>query len=88
MSKETAKELGRVIVGVSTVFLVLDAIDLAFTVRDLVKNEGSDAARILRDFVYLGPHQLLADFYQPALTNKAMYVCMSSSYNFGAHSFS
>ena len=48
MSKETAKELGRVIVGVSTVFLVLDAIDLAFTVRDLVKNEGSDAARILR----------------------------------------
>ncbi|XP_068744614.1 uncharacterized protein [Montipora capricornis] len=48
VGKATAKQAGGVIIGVSAAFLVLDAIDLAFTVRDLVTNEGSDAARILR----------------------------------------
>ena len=44
-----AKAAGGVIVGVSAAFLVLDVIDLAFTVRDIVQDEGSDAARSLRD---------------------------------------
>jgi len=44
-----AKAAGGFIIGVSAAFLVLDVIDLAFTVRDIVKNEGSDAARSLRD---------------------------------------
>lgn len=47
-SKTAAKQAGAVIIGVSAAFLVLDAIDLAFTVRDIVENQGSDAARILR----------------------------------------
>ena len=48
-SKTAAKQAGTIIIGVSAAFLVLDAIDLAFTVRDIVKDEGSEAARILRD---------------------------------------
>lgn len=47
-SKTAAKQAGAVIIGVSAAFLVFDAIDLAFTVRDIVENQGSDAARILR----------------------------------------
>ena len=44
-----AKAAGGFIIGVSTAFIVLDVIDLAFTVRDIVNNEGSDAARVLRE---------------------------------------
>lgn len=44
-----AKAAGGLIIGVSTAFIVLDVIDLAFTVRDIVNNEGSDAARVLRE---------------------------------------
>ena len=44
-----AKAAGGFIIGVSAAFLVLDVIDLAFTVRDMVKNEGSNAARCLRE---------------------------------------
>ena len=47
-SKTAAKQAGTVIIGVSAVFLVWDAIDLAMTVRDIVENQGSEAARILR----------------------------------------
>lgn len=47
-SKTAAKQAGTVIIGVSAAFLVLDAIDLAMTVRDIVENQGSEAARILR----------------------------------------
>ena len=43
-----AKAAGSFIVGVNAVFLILDVADLAFTVRDIVKNKGSDAARYLR----------------------------------------
>ena len=43
-----AKAAGGLIIGVSTAVIVLDVIDLAFTVRDIVNNEGSDAARVLR----------------------------------------
>ena len=47
-SKTAAKQAGTVIIGVSAAFLVLDAIDLAFTVQDILQNQGSEAARILR----------------------------------------
>ena len=40
---------GSLIVGVSAAFLVLDAMELTFTVRDIIKDKGSDAARCLRD---------------------------------------
>jgi len=39
---------GKVIIGVNAVFLVLDAMELAMTVRDIVENQGSEAARSLR----------------------------------------
>ena len=41
--------LGKVIIGVSAVFLVVDAIDLGFTIKDLVENKGSEAAKFLRE---------------------------------------
>jgi len=43
-----AKAAGGFIVGVSVAFLIVDVVDLAFTVRDIVKNKGSNAARSLR----------------------------------------
>ena len=48
-TKIGAKSAGGLIIGVSAAFLVLDAMELTFTVRDIIKNEGSDAARCLRD---------------------------------------
>lgn len=42
------KVAGGVIIGVSAVFLVWDVFDLHFTIRDLVKKKGSDAAKALR----------------------------------------
>jgi len=39
---------GKVIIGVNAVFLVWDAMELAMTVRDIVENQGSEAARSLR----------------------------------------
>lgn len=47
-AKAGSKIAGGLIIGVSAAFLVFDAIDLGFTVRDIVKNKGSDAARFLR----------------------------------------
>ena len=44
-----AKTAGGVIVGVSAAFLIFDALELTFTVKDIVNNKGSDAARCLRD---------------------------------------
>jgi hypothetical protein len=40
---------GQVIVGVSAAFLVWDAIDLGWTVTDLIRKKGSNAGRILRE---------------------------------------
>ncbi|KAL9985026.1 hypothetical protein ACROYT_G007380 [Oculina patagonica] len=48
-TKVGAKSAGSLIIGVSAAFLVLDAMELTFTVRDIINNEGSDAARCLRD---------------------------------------
>ena len=46
---EAAGELvGKVVIVVNVAFVVWDAIDLGFTIRDLVQNKGSDAAKILR----------------------------------------
>ena len=39
---------GKVIIGVSTVMLVWDVMDLSFTIYDLVINKGSEAAKELR----------------------------------------
>merc|ERR1719402_1108173 len=36
----------RVVIGLSSRFLVLDAVDLGSTIRDLVLNEGTEAAKI------------------------------------------
>ena len=47
-TKTAAKQAGTVIIGVSAAFLVLDVMDLAFIVRDIVENKGSHAACILR----------------------------------------
>lgn len=47
-TKAGAKALGKVIIGVSAVFLVVDVIDLGFTINDLVEKKGSDAATFLR----------------------------------------
>ena len=47
-AKAGAKAAGGFIIGVSAAFLVFDAIELTFTVRDIVNNKGSDAARCLR----------------------------------------
>lgn len=40
---------GQVIIGVSAAFLVWDAIDLGFTISDLVRRQGSQSAKVLRD---------------------------------------
>ena len=40
---------GQVIIGVSAAFLVWDAIDLGFTVSDLIRKKGSQAAKGLRE---------------------------------------
>ena len=49
VGQNSTRMAGRVIVGVSAAFLVWDAIDLGFTVADLVRRKGSQAAKILRD---------------------------------------
>jgi len=48
VTKTAAKEAGKVIIGANVVFFFLETMDLAFTVRDIVKNKGCDAARTLR----------------------------------------
>lgn len=48
-TKVGAKVAGEIIMGVSAAFLILDALELTFTVRDIVNNKGSDAAQCLRD---------------------------------------
>ncbi|KAJ7365192.1 hypothetical protein OS493_007843 [Desmophyllum pertusum] len=48
-TKAGAKAAGGVIIGVSALFVVWDAVELGLTVRDLIKNKGSDAARSLRE---------------------------------------
>ena len=47
-SKSAGKYAGKVLIAANVAFLMVDCIDLGFTVRDLVKNKGSEAAKDLR----------------------------------------
>ena len=47
-SKVASKAAGTIIIGVSSVFVALDAVDLAFNVRDLIEKKGCKAAPYLR----------------------------------------
>ena len=47
-SKSVGKYAGKVLIAANIAFLMVDCIDLGFTVRDLVKNKGSEAAKDLR----------------------------------------
>ena len=47
-AKAFRETIGKVAIGVNVVFLIFDAIDLGFTIRDLVEERGSEAAEVLR----------------------------------------
>ena len=47
-AKAGSKLAGGLIIGVSAAFLIWDAIDLGFTIRDLVQDNRSEAASVLR----------------------------------------
>ena len=47
-TKAASKTVGKVVIVVNVAFVVWDAIDLGFTIRDLVENKGSEAAKVLR----------------------------------------
>lgn len=49
VGQNSTRMAGKVIVGVSAAFLVWDAIDLGFTLADLIRKKGSQAAKILRE---------------------------------------
>jgi len=49
ISQNSIKVAGQVIIGISAAFLVWDAIDLGFTITDLVRKRGSQAAKVLRE---------------------------------------
>lgn len=48
-STNASKIAGRLIIGVSAAFLVWDTIDLCFTIKDLIEEKGSEAAKGLRE---------------------------------------
>ena len=48
-AKTGCKTAGKVIIGLGVAMLMWDAIDLGFTINDLVKNKGSEAAKHLRE---------------------------------------
>ena len=48
-SKSVGKYAGKVLIVANVAFLMVDCIDLGFTIRDLVKNKGSEAAKDLRE---------------------------------------
>ena len=48
IGQNSLRVAGQVIIGVSAAFLVWDAIDLGFSITDLVKKRGSDSAKVLR----------------------------------------
>ena len=47
-SEAVGEVVGKVIILVNFAFVVWDAVDLGFTIRDLVENKGSEAAKVLR----------------------------------------
>ena len=48
-SKSAGKYAGKVLIAANIAFLMVDCIDLGFTIRDLVQNRGSEAANKLRE---------------------------------------
>ena len=49
IGQNSLKVAGQVIIGVSAAFLVWDAIDLGFSISDLIKKRGSESAKVLRE---------------------------------------
>ena len=49
IGQNSIRVAGQVIIGISAAFLVWDVIDLGFTITDLVKKQGSKAARTLKE---------------------------------------
>ena len=49
IGQNSFKVAGQVIIGISAAFMVWDAIDLGFTISDLVRKQGSRAGRVLRE---------------------------------------
>ena len=47
-SEAVGEVVGKVVIVVNVAFVVWDAIDLGFTIRDLIINKGSEAAKFLR----------------------------------------
>ncbi|PFX20552.1 Apolipoprotein L3 [Stylophora pistillata] len=47
-SEAVGEVVGKVVIVVNVAFVVWDAIDLGFTIRDLIENKGSEAATFLR----------------------------------------
>ena len=48
-SDAVGETVGKIIIVVNAALVLSDAIDLGFTIRDLVKNKGSEAAKVLRE---------------------------------------
>jgi hypothetical protein len=49
IGQNSLKVAGQVIIGISAAFMVWDAIDLGFTISDLVRKQGSRAGKVLRE---------------------------------------
>jgi len=49
IGQNSVRVAGQVIIGISAAFMVWDAIDLGFTISDLVRKQGSAAAKTLRE---------------------------------------
>lgn len=49
IGQNSIRVAGQIIIGISAAFLVWDAIDLGFTISDLVRRQGSKAGKILRE---------------------------------------
>ena len=49
IGKNSFRVAGQVIIGISAAFLVWDAIDLRFNISDLVRKQGSQSAKVLRE---------------------------------------
>ena len=49
IGQNSLRVAGQVVIGVSAAFLVWDAIDLGFSITDLVRKRGSESAKVLRE---------------------------------------
>ena len=67
IGQNSIRVAGQVIIGVSAAFMVWDAVDLGLTITDLIKRQGSKAARTLRD---------KAEILDTALTDTVAAYCI------------